>query len=143
MTYFDEGPGWAICWKVDTGKCVCHGVMHKCRILSTNDFSMIPFPISDSIWLENGSLLVGAGHQMCLFGQPRPNSKGVAPSSPWESLFELVARQNGPLQDYHPQMLLQCLLWGAHFSLCTAERQPTTIYRQSGTGEGNHREPCS
>jgi len=29
-----------------------------------------------------------------------------------ESLFEYVARQNGPLDDYHPQMLLQCLLWG-------------------------------
>lgn len=22
MTYFDEGPGWALCWKVDIGKCV-------------------------------------------------------------------------------------------------------------------------
>lgn len=30
-----------------------------------------------------------------------------------ESLFEYVARQNGPLEDYHPQMILQCLLWGA------------------------------
>ena len=29
-----------------------------------------------------------------------------------ETLFELVARLNGPLDDYHPQMLLQCLIWG-------------------------------
>lgn len=29
-----------------------------------------------------------------------------------ESLFEHVARLNGPLEEYHPQMLLQCLLWG-------------------------------
>lgn len=28
-----------------------------------------------------------------------------------ESLFEYVAKLNGPLEDYHPQMLLQCLLW--------------------------------
>jgi hypothetical protein len=33
-----------------------------------------------------------------------------------ESLFEYVARQNGPLEDYHPQMILQCLLWGAFTS---------------------------
>lgn len=29
-----------------------------------------------------------------------------------ESLFEHVARLNGPLEEYHPQMMLQCLLWG-------------------------------
>lgn len=28
------------------------------------------------------------------------------------SLFELVAIRNSPLVDFHPQMLLQCLLWG-------------------------------
>ncbi|KAJ7654974.1 RAVE protein 1 C terminal-domain-containing protein [Mycena polygramma] len=88
-TYFDEGPGWTKCWTVEIG-------------------SFIPYPISDSIWLANGSLLVGAGHQMFLFGQQRPSA---ADDSPRESLFEHVARQNGPLEDYHPQMLLQCLLW--------------------------------
>ncbi|KAJ6509386.1 RAVE protein 1 C terminal-domain-containing protein, partial [Mycena vitilis] len=88
-TYFDEGPGWTKCWTVEIG-------------------SFIPYPISDSIWLANGSLLVGAGHQMFLFGQQRPSA---VDDSPRESLFEHVARQNGPLEDYHPQMLLQCLLW--------------------------------
>ncbi|KAJ7099614.1 RAVE protein 1 C terminal-domain-containing protein [Mycena crocata] len=87
-TYFDEGPGWTKCWKVELG-------------------SFIPYQISDSIWLANGSLLVGAGHQMYLFGQQTPSGKEEPP----ESLFEHVARQNGPLEDYHPQMLLQCLLW--------------------------------
>nr|GAT47823.1 WD repeat protein [Mycena chlorophos] len=83
-TYFDGGPGWIKCWKVEIG-------------------SLMPYQISDSIWLANGSLLVGAGHQMLLYGQRDSTS---------ESLFEHVARQNGPLEDYHPQMLLQCLLWG-------------------------------
>lgn len=64
--------------------------------------SFIPYPISDSIWLTNGSFIIGAGHYLCLFG----------PSKPSNSLFEYAARQNGPLEDYHPQMLLQCLLWG-------------------------------
>ncbi|KAJ6604501.1 RAVE protein 1 C terminal-domain-containing protein [Mycena vulgaris] len=88
-TYFDEGPGWTKCWKVELG-------------------SFIPYQISDSIWLANGSLLVGAGHQMYLFGQQKPSATEELPP---DSLFEHVARQNGPLEDYHPQMLLQCLLW--------------------------------
>ncbi|KAF8898903.1 RAVE protein 1 C terminal-domain-containing protein [Infundibulicybe gibba] len=88
MTYFDEGPGWALCWKITIG-------------------NFIPYPIKDSIWLANGSLLVAAGHQMCLYGD-RPAPTGESAS---EGLFEYVARQNGPLDDYHPQMLLQCLLW--------------------------------
>lgn len=43
---------------------------------------------------------------MLLYGPPKSSEKKA------ESLFEYVARQNGPLPDYHPQMLLQCLLWG-------------------------------
>ncbi|KAJ8594840.1 hypothetical protein M405DRAFT_857819 [Rhizopogon salebrosus TDB-379] len=78
-TYFDDDPGWAICWKVDIRK--------------------------DSIWLANGSFLIGAGHQLFLFGQ-------TAQQKDQEPLFQYVARHNGPLEDYHPQMLLQCLLWG-------------------------------
>lgn len=60
-----------------------------------------------------------------------------------ESLFEYVARQNGPLDDYHPQMVLQCLLWGAS----TARTLPSVnadlaIWdRESGVGERYHREP--
>lgn len=72
------------------------------------DTSMFPHPIGDSIWLAKGSLLVGAGHHLCLFGQP----KRIEGQHRDESLFEYVARQNGPLEDYHPQMMLQCLLWG-------------------------------
>ncbi|THV05992.1 hypothetical protein K435DRAFT_834441 [Dendrothele bispora CBS 962.96] len=89
MTYFDEGFGWTRCWRIDIG-------------------SFIPYPISDSIWLANSSLLVGAGNQMCLYGPPI-NKPDTVPKE--ESLFEFVARQNGPLDDYHPQILLQCLLW--------------------------------
>lgn len=70
-----------------------------------------PNPIEDSIWLAGGSLLVGTGHQMLLFGRQPDKQNGQA--DPSSDLFETVARQNGPLEDYHPQMLLQCLLWGA------------------------------
>lgn len=40
-----------------------------------------------------------------------------------ETLFEHVAHLNGPLEDYHPQMILQCLLWGA--CLLVDSRQTT------------------
>ncbi|KAJ7596877.1 RAVE protein 1 C terminal-domain-containing protein [Mycena floridula] len=86
MTYFDDGPAWAVCWRVEIGH-------------------FIPYPISDSIWLVNGSLLMGAGHQMCLFGPQRSGNPTDV------GLFEYVAMQNGPLEDHHPQMILQCLLW--------------------------------
>ncbi|GJE87639.1 RAVE protein 1 C terminal-domain-containing protein [Phanerochaete sordida] len=87
MTYFDDAPGWGSCWKIDLAKA-------------------IPHQINDSIWLKGGSLLIGTGHLMSLYGQTpskRDNSE--------ESLFEHVARHNGPLDEYHPQMILQCLLW--------------------------------
>ncbi|KAG6841953.1 hypothetical protein C0991_005133 [Blastosporella zonata] len=85
LTYFDEGPGWATCTTVEIG-------------------GFIPLSIKDSIWLDHGSLLIAAGHQLFLYGAP-------SPASAEEALFEYAARHNGPLDDYHPQMILQCLLW--------------------------------
>ncbi|KAI0375421.1 WD repeat-containing protein [Pilatotrama ljubarskyi] len=91
-TYFDETPGWSVCWKIDMG-------------------GMVPHPISDSIWLARGTLLVGAGHLLFMFGQKRLEKSEKESEASEESLFEHVARLNGPLDEYHPQMILQCLLW--------------------------------
>ena len=53
---------------------------------------------------------------MLLYGQAAAHSPDdAAPKE--ETLFEYAARSNGPLPDYHPQMLLQCLLWG-ELDLC-------------------------
>ncbi|KAJ3560471.1 hypothetical protein NP233_g10818 [Leucocoprinus birnbaumii] len=97
MTYFDEGPGWALCFRVDIS-------------------GFTPYSISDSIWLSHGSFLVGSGNQMTIYGEPKilgqRRVRGKDERDDDESLFEYVARQNGPLDDYHPQMMLQCLLWG-------------------------------
>ncbi|KAI0286916.1 RAVE protein 1 C terminal-domain-containing protein [Russula aff. rugulosa BPL654] len=88
LTYFDDDPRWAVIKRIEIENQLSH-------------------PISDSIWLAYGTLLIGSGHQMCLYGLPcRPERKDSE-----EGLFEHVARLNGPLADYHPQMLLQCLLW--------------------------------
>lgn len=106
MTYFDEGPGWGIIKRIEIEKWV-QRPFHPDNTLN-HVCSLLPHPISDSIWLAYGTLLVGSGHQMCLYGLPlQPESEDAE-----EGLFEYVARLNGPLADYHPQMLLQCLLWG-------------------------------
>ena len=85
-------------------------------------FRFTPFSISDSIWLSHGCFLVGSGNQMTMYGEPKILNRK---RTQWdkerdqenESLFEYVARQNGPLEDYNPQMVLQCLLWGT-FTPC-------------------------
>lgn len=84
--------------------------------------SKVPYPISDSVWLTNGSLLVGAGHLMFLYGQLTHEYAGPKSKNHTRTLFDYVAHQNGPLLDYHPQMLLQCLLWGA-FAFLLANRK--------------------
>lgn len=45
---------------------------------------------------------------MLQYGQEVPRHGQPATTG----LFEDVTRLNGPLPDYHPQMILQCLLWG-------------------------------
>lgn len=55
--------------------------------------------------MTSGSFLIGIGNLLCLYGSAKTSESS-------ESLFEFVARRNGPLEDYNPQMLLQCLLWG-------------------------------
>ena len=79
-------------------------------------------PISDSIWLAGGSLAIGAGNQIYLFSRfldqntPAPSPTASAKSVTLdlheaEDIFQLIAWQNGPLWDYHPTVLAQCLLW--------------------------------
>ncbi|KDQ14428.1 hypothetical protein BOTBODRAFT_159267, partial [Botryobasidium botryosum FD-172 SS1] len=90
MNYFDSEPTWEVLGQID--------------IAPTT-----PYSIGDSIWLAGGSLLVGAGHQIFHYGR---NPASLSQNGASEDLFETVARENGPLEDYHPQMILQCLLWG-------------------------------
>jgi RAVE protein 1 C terminal len=79
---------------------------------------------------------------MYLFSEPPRNDKDKGKKSA-ESLMEYVARQNGPLDDYHPQMLLQCLLWGT----LSKQNKKTLFfyfknaYRESGTRQRDYCEP--
>ena len=67
--------------------------------------------------------------------------KGAAERSS-AGLFEHVARLNGPLPDYHPQMILQCLLWGRqHLMNCVTSPYIYIYKRQGRTCKRNNREP--
>ncbi|KAF8323322.1 hypothetical protein DL93DRAFT_2050227 [Clavulina sp. PMI_390] len=107
MTYFDQEQAWRILGDIDLTR---HGQM----------LQWTPNRIADSIWCAGGTLIVGAGHQVFHFGTASLYSgyqridapAGVVkPTSRTAPLFERAARMNSPLPDYHPQMLLQCLLW--------------------------------
>ncbi|KZT31551.1 hypothetical protein SISSUDRAFT_713707 [Sistotremastrum suecicum HHB10207 ss-3] len=92
MTYFEQEPAWRVCHKIDITLLTSHSII-------------------DSIWLSGGSLLVGAGHQMFLYGRSEQSASTEAvPRTNY--LLEYVLQQNAPLVDFHPQVLLQCLLWG-------------------------------
>ncbi|KIO33268.1 hypothetical protein M407DRAFT_234427, partial [Tulasnella calospora MUT 4182] len=91
MSYFDERPTW--------------GTLHVIDIASMSDSI-----ISDSIWLSQGALLVAAAHQLYVFGEAREPFLATSTSTSG-GLFENVAMKNGPLDDFHPQLILQCLLW--------------------------------
>lgn len=58
--------------------------------------------------MSEGSLLVAAGHQIFACSDRSESTPARQP----EGLFETVTRQNGPLDIYHPQLILQSLLWG-------------------------------
>lgn len=66
---------------------------------------------------------MGAGNQIYLFSRfldrntptPSPTASGRSISlneGEPEDLFQMIAWQNGPLLDYHPTVLSQCLIWG-------------------------------
>ena len=82
--------------------------------------SYTPHPIGDSIWLDDGALVVGTGNQLYLQtrriedGDELTNSLGVFPhrKAATQDIFAIVSYLNGPLPVYHPQFLQQCILAG-------------------------------
>jgi hypothetical protein len=110
MTYFDDAHRWVVVCKIEVARSVASAsVPHKGHpIYLSFSASFLPHHIADNTWLANGALLVSAGHHLLLYGRPKVKSDDSD-----LDLFGHVSRDNGPLRDYHPQMLLQCLLWGS------------------------------
>lgn len=79
-----------------------------------------PHPIGDSIWLEDGGLVIGAGNQLYLRTRKidKPDelikSLNISPHGKGANtdIFDIVSHLNGPLPVYHPQFLQQCILSG-------------------------------
>ncbi|OLL25757.1 Regulator of V-ATPase in vacuolar membrane protein 1 [Neolecta irregularis DAH-3] len=75
-----------------------------------------PIPISDSIWMNPGRLVVGIGSALMVYErrQEAMEVEALVHTSTHQSLssdiFENAARLNGPVPVYHPQFLQQALL---------------------------------
>lgn len=74
-----------------------------------------PHSIRDSIWLSEGTLAIGVDSTLFLHSRqidygPRTDGQQLARAR-GRDLFESVALSNAPLEDWHPQLLLQCMLW--------------------------------
>jgi len=82
--------------------------------------SLTQFKISDSIWLDNGSLAVAAGAQLYVFDKSleeldiREQVQLDAHSYAMDNIFDVCRRLNGPLPVYHPQFLQQAILAGTN-----------------------------
>lgn len=121
MSYSEKGPGWAPFITINLDRYVAVS-SHLCET-KLRRYRYTSVPINDSIWLAGGSLAVGAGNQIYLFSRfldretptPSPSASGRSVSlneGEPEDLFQMIAWQNGPLLDYHPTVLSQCLIWG-------------------------------
>ena len=109
ITYLAAQCGFHLCLLT----CTCSNL-----IIATADLSLTEFRISDSIWLDRGSLAVAAGAQLYVFDKSikeldvREQLQLDAHNYPLDNIFDVCQRLNGPLPVYHPQFLQQAILAG-------------------------------
>jgi len=98
--------------------------------------SLTDYKISDSVWLDQGSLAVAAGAQLFVFDKNLKNLdiRGKlhldAHNYPLDNIFDVCLRLNGPLPVYHPQFLQQAILAGKSLACIFL-----TIYREASTSQ--------
>lgn len=98
--YTNDRPSWAPLRKVDISQYTDHD-------------------IGDSIWLENGTFVVGVGNQLILQDEKVNvndsttrallESRSTAQAVENRTIFDVCAVMNGPLPLYHPQLVIQLL----------------------------------
>ncbi|PWN51218.1 hypothetical protein IE53DRAFT_379141 [Violaceomyces palustris] len=75
-------------------------------------------PIQDLTWMRGDLLLIASACQIYLYGPTVEEEKVKRNDSIMQEeveekfVAEILAQRTGPLPDYHPHMLQQCLVWG-------------------------------
>ncbi|KAK9452723.1 RAVE protein 1 C terminal-domain-containing protein [Dipodascopsis uninucleata] len=74
--------------------------------------------IADSIWLDDGTLVIGSGNQLFTQSKKVDTHKAIrklhlaSHKLPLENIFDIVSVLNGPLPLYHPQLVAQSIFLG-------------------------------
>ncbi|KAK9450684.1 RAVE protein 1 C terminal-domain-containing protein [Limtongia smithiae] len=77
-----------------------------------------PRVIGDSIWLEDGTLVIGSGNQLFTHDKRVDTHKAIqtlhlsSHKVPFRNIFDIVSVLNGPLPLYHPQFVAQSIFVG-------------------------------
>ncbi|ODV60832.1 Rav1p ASCRUDRAFT_35547 [Ascoidea rubescens DSM 1968] len=76
--------------------------------------------IGDSLWLKDGTLVIGCGNQLFVSSKYLDIENDIYTkkvmanriSDNIETIFDICSLLNGPLPLYHPQLIIQCLYMG-------------------------------
>lgn len=87
------------------------------RFLDINIPSFINHPISAIAWLDMGTLSVGAGGTMLLYSKWLSEdyttiASGFEHVASEPTLHHALSSMHGPLVDYHPNLLIEFMMWG-------------------------------
>lgn len=77
-----------------------------------------PRDIGDSLWLDDGTLVIGSGNQLFTHDKKVDTHNAVkalhlsSHKLPLRNIFDIVSVLNGPLPIYHPQLIAQSIFLG-------------------------------
>lgn len=97
--------------------------------------------IGDSVWMEDGLLVIGAGNQLYL-SDKKIDDKDITASKAIGTLeilsndiFHLCSALNGPLPLYHPQFIIQLLFSGRHTLIRSILTRLSIVLREIDLGK--------
>lgn len=97
--------------------------------------------IGDSIWMEDGLLVVGAGNQLYLSDKKIDDKDFTATKAIGtleilsNDIFHLCSALNGPLPLYHPQFIIQLLFSGRHTLIKSILAKLSVVLREIDLGK--------
>ncbi|GAV27612.1 hypothetical protein PMKS-001080 [Pichia membranifaciens] len=97
--------------------------------------------IGDSIWMEDGLLVIGAGNQLYLSDKKIDDKDFTATKAIGtleilsNDIFHLCSALNGPLPLYHPQFIIQLLFSGRHTLIKSILTRLSVVLREIDLGK--------